>query len=163
MDHKNLPILVLPPRGPAVTPWLTTIVDDGTRGLVGWAIAITPHHQKATRTVQEQNVVVAGRSLGVLKVLANDSPHCGLVWGSFWTNQGSVHFTDEGITHLKLTFAQASPPSSSNYVCEWTPESDTCAAPSEMPGIIQETWTPAMRIVPSVDYSATLLVTMVAG
>jgi putative transposase len=43
MDHKNLPILVLPPRGPAVTPWLTTIIDDGTRGLVGWAISITPH------------------------------------------------------------------------------------------------------------------------
>lgn len=43
MDHKNLPVLVLPPRGPAVTPWLTTIVDDGTRALVGWAIALTPH------------------------------------------------------------------------------------------------------------------------
>lgn len=43
MDHKNLPILVLPPRGGAVTPWLTTVIDDGTRALVGWAIAITPH------------------------------------------------------------------------------------------------------------------------
>lgn len=43
MDHKNLPILVLPPRGPAVTPWLTTVIDDGTRALVGWAISITPH------------------------------------------------------------------------------------------------------------------------
>jgi putative transposase len=31
MDHKDLPILVLPPRGPAVRPWLTTVVDDGTR------------------------------------------------------------------------------------------------------------------------------------
>jgi putative transposase len=43
MDHKKLPIVVLPPRGPAVCPWLTTIVDDGTRALVGWAIALTPH------------------------------------------------------------------------------------------------------------------------
>jgi len=42
-DHKQLPILVLPPRGPAVKPWLTTVVDDGTRALLGWAIAITPH------------------------------------------------------------------------------------------------------------------------
>ncbi|MEV0633267.1 Mu transposase C-terminal domain-containing protein [Nonomuraea wenchangensis] len=42
-DHKKLPILVLPPRGPAVCPWLTTIVDDGTRALLGWALALTPH------------------------------------------------------------------------------------------------------------------------
>lgn len=43
MDHKNLPILVLPPRGGAVTPWLTTVIDAGSRALVGWAIALTPH------------------------------------------------------------------------------------------------------------------------
>ncbi|WP_412734295.1 Mu transposase C-terminal domain-containing protein [Krasilnikovia sp. MM14-A1259] len=43
MDHKQLPILVLPPRGPAVCPWLTSIIDDGTRALVGWTIALTPH------------------------------------------------------------------------------------------------------------------------
>ena len=43
MDHKQLPILVLPPRGPAVCPWLTSVIDDGTRVLVGWAIALTPH------------------------------------------------------------------------------------------------------------------------
>lgn len=42
-DHKDLPILVLPPRGPAVRPWLTSVIDDGTRSLVGWAIALTPH------------------------------------------------------------------------------------------------------------------------
>jgi putative transposase len=36
-------VLVLPPRGPAVRPWLTTIIDDGTRVLAGWAIALTPH------------------------------------------------------------------------------------------------------------------------
>lgn len=34
---------MLPPRGPAVCPWLTSIIDDGTRSLVGWAIALTPH------------------------------------------------------------------------------------------------------------------------
>src|SRR5690349_15789518 len=42
-DHKNLPILVLPPRGPATTPWVTMFVDDATRVIVGWAIAMTPH------------------------------------------------------------------------------------------------------------------------
>ena len=43
MDHKQLPILVMPPRGVACCPWLTTVIDDGTRALVGWAIALTPH------------------------------------------------------------------------------------------------------------------------
>ncbi len=42
-DHKNLPILVLPPRGRATTPWVTMFVDDGTRVIAGWAIALTPH------------------------------------------------------------------------------------------------------------------------
>ena len=43
LDHKYLPTQALPPKGPAVTPWLTTIVDDGTRALIGWAISLTPH------------------------------------------------------------------------------------------------------------------------
>lgn len=42
-DHKDLPILVLPPRGPAVRPWLTSVIDDGTRALVGWALSLVPH------------------------------------------------------------------------------------------------------------------------
>lgn len=42
MDHKELPILVLPRRGRAVKPWLTSVVDDGTRSLLGWAITLTP-------------------------------------------------------------------------------------------------------------------------
>ncbi|MFC8898523.1 Mu transposase C-terminal domain-containing protein [Streptomyces cinereoruber] len=42
MDHKQLPLLVLPPKGKALAPWLTTVVDDGTRALVGWAIATAP-------------------------------------------------------------------------------------------------------------------------
>lgn len=42
MDHKQLPLLVLPPKGKAIAPWLTTVVDDGTRALLGWAIAVTP-------------------------------------------------------------------------------------------------------------------------
>ncbi|MFJ8478361.1 integrase core domain-containing protein [Kitasatospora sp. NPDC094011] len=42
MDHKQLPLLVLPPRGGALSPWLTTVVDDGCRGLLGWALAVHP-------------------------------------------------------------------------------------------------------------------------
>lgn len=42
-DHKNLPIVVLPPRGKAVTPWVTMFLDDATRLITGWAIALTPH------------------------------------------------------------------------------------------------------------------------
>ena len=43
MDHKELPVLVLPARCPAVKPWLTTVIDDGTRALVGRAVAVSPH------------------------------------------------------------------------------------------------------------------------
>jgi putative transposase len=43
MDHKQLPILVMPPRGAACCPWLTSVIDDATRVLTGWAIALTPH------------------------------------------------------------------------------------------------------------------------
>lgn len=42
-DHKNLPVMVLPPRGPASSPWVTMFVDDATRVITGWAIALTPH------------------------------------------------------------------------------------------------------------------------
>ncbi|WP_331718491.1 Mu transposase C-terminal domain-containing protein [Streptomyces virginiae] len=42
MDHKQLPLVVLPPKGKAICPWMTTVVDDGTRALLGWAVAITP-------------------------------------------------------------------------------------------------------------------------
>jgi putative transposase len=43
MDHKQLPVLVMPPRGAACCPWLTSVIDDATRVLAGWAIALTPH------------------------------------------------------------------------------------------------------------------------
>jgi putative transposase len=43
MDHKQLPILVMPSRGAACCPWLTTVIDDATRVLAGWATALTPH------------------------------------------------------------------------------------------------------------------------
>jgi putative transposase len=35
LDHKQLPILLLPRRGGAVQPWLTSVIDDGTRALLG--------------------------------------------------------------------------------------------------------------------------------
>ncbi|MEU1485799.1 Mu transposase C-terminal domain-containing protein [Streptomyces sp. NPDC005752] len=42
MDHKQIPLVVLPPKGKAICPWITTVVDDGTRALLGWAVAVTP-------------------------------------------------------------------------------------------------------------------------
>lgn len=42
MDHKQLPLLILPPRGGALSRWLTTVVDDGCRGLLGWALSVHP-------------------------------------------------------------------------------------------------------------------------
>ncbi|MFB7467077.1 transposase family protein [Streptomyces sp. NPDC056224] len=42
MDHKQIPLVVLPPKGKAICPWMTTVVDDGTRALLGWAVAVTP-------------------------------------------------------------------------------------------------------------------------
>ncbi|WP_433464081.1 hypothetical protein [Spirillospora sp. CA-128828] len=42
-DYKNLPVLVLPPRGKACTPWVTMFLDDATRVITGWAISLTPH------------------------------------------------------------------------------------------------------------------------
>jgi putative transposase len=42
-DHKNLPILVLPPRGRAIRPWITMFIDDGTRVISGWALSPTAH------------------------------------------------------------------------------------------------------------------------
>ncbi|MEV5576912.1 Mu transposase C-terminal domain-containing protein [Spirillospora sp. NPDC052269] len=41
-DHKDLPILVLPPRGKAARPWLTAFTDARTRAIVGWCLALRP-------------------------------------------------------------------------------------------------------------------------
>ncbi|WP_171068924.1 integrase core domain-containing protein [Actinomadura geliboluensis] len=43
LDHQQLPVLVLLPRGRTARPWLTTIVDEATRALLGWTIAPAPH------------------------------------------------------------------------------------------------------------------------
>jgi putative transposase len=77
-DHKNLPIVVLPPRGPATTPWVTMFTDDATRAIVGWAISLTPH---------------AGTVLTALRMgmLADDTgPACALTvaWSSLPTRSG---------------------------------------------------------------------------
>ncbi|MFD1939602.1 hypothetical protein ACFSKW_49900 [Nonomuraea mangrovi] len=35
--------MVLAPRRPAVRPWLTTVDDDSTRAVLGWALSLTLH------------------------------------------------------------------------------------------------------------------------
>jgi putative transposase len=42
MDHKRLSLMVLPRRGPAANPWLTSIVDCGSRALLGWCLSTRP-------------------------------------------------------------------------------------------------------------------------
>lgn len=43
LEHRQLPVLVQPPRGPVTSPWLTAVSDVGTRALLGWSIAPFPH------------------------------------------------------------------------------------------------------------------------
>ena len=42
MDHKRLSLMVLPERGAAANPWLTSIVDCGSRALLGWCLSTRP-------------------------------------------------------------------------------------------------------------------------
>ncbi|HEX4815376.1 MAG TPA: transposase family protein [Nonomuraea sp.] len=65
-DHKCLPVLVLPPRGRAVAPWVTMFLDDATRLITGWAIALTPH---------------AGTVLTALRMGMLDDPAYGVAHG----------------------------------------------------------------------------------
>ncbi|MER7669629.1 Mu transposase C-terminal domain-containing protein [Kitasatospora sp. NPDC096128] len=62
MDHKQLPLLVLPPKGRPIMPWLTTVVDDGTRGLLGWALAVYPSSATVLTAMRMALVHEEGRS-----------------------------------------------------------------------------------------------------
>ncbi|MFB4319962.1 Mu transposase C-terminal domain-containing protein [Actinomadura sp. 21ATH] len=42
MDHKQLSVMVLPSRGAATNPWLTSVVDCGSRALLGWCLSTQP-------------------------------------------------------------------------------------------------------------------------
>lgn len=65
-DHKCVPLVVLPPRGRAVAPWLTMFIDDATRFITGWAIGLTPH---------------AGTVLTALRMGMLEDPAYGVVHG----------------------------------------------------------------------------------
>jgi putative transposase len=41
-DHTELDAVVLPPRGPACRPWLTSFHDEATRLVMGWCLALYP-------------------------------------------------------------------------------------------------------------------------
>jgi putative transposase len=42
-DHKQLPLLVVPPgRRRGRRPWVTLFLDDCTRAIMGWAISLQP-------------------------------------------------------------------------------------------------------------------------
>ncbi|EEP69782.1 transposase [Micromonospora sp. ATCC 39149] len=90
-DHKNLPILVLPPRGPACRPWLTMFLDDATRVITGWAIATTPH----------AGTVLTALRMGMLPDAA--SPAHGLP-GMLRLDQG-LEFASDAVTTAMGTLA----------------------------------------------------------
>jgi putative transposase len=78
-DHKDLPILVLPPRGPAVRPWLTSVIDDGTPAILGWAIALTPHSGTVLTALRMALVADPQRARSV-------GFRCGCGWTGAWTS-----------------------------------------------------------------------------
>jgi putative transposase len=47
-DHKQLPVLVVPPgRRRARRPWVTLFLDDLSRAIMGWAISLQPSSAEA--------------------------------------------------------------------------------------------------------------------
>ncbi|TMR40894.1 DDE-type integrase/transposase/recombinase [Actinomadura geliboluensis] len=43
MDHARLPLMVQTRRGAATNPWLTSVLDCGTRAVLGWCLATRPN------------------------------------------------------------------------------------------------------------------------
>lgn len=52
MDHKQLSVLVLPGRGAAAKPWLTSVIDCGTRALLGWCLSTRPTQSTVLTTLR---------------------------------------------------------------------------------------------------------------
>jgi transposase InsO family protein len=82
LGHKQLPVLVLPPRGPAVCPWLTTVIDDSTRVLAGWAIMLTPY---------------VGTVLTALRMALTNGRDAGSVRGRPTTPESRITITSSGV------------------------------------------------------------------
>jgi putative transposase len=74
VDHTQLDIVVLPPRGPAQRPWLTTFKDHHTRAVMGWAISLHPDSGSVTSALRSAIVCDAesGGHGGIPAVIEHD-------------------------------------------------------------------------------------------
>ncbi|HET6548084.1 MAG TPA: DDE-type integrase/transposase/recombinase [Solirubrobacter sp.] len=61
-DHKQLPVLVVPPGGRrGRQPWVTLFLDDYSRAIMGWAISLQPSSAEVLAALRDAIVVDSGR------------------------------------------------------------------------------------------------------
>ena len=75
-DHKELPVLVTPPRGARPRkPWMTTFLDCYSRLIMGWALALRPDAATVLAALRRGLVVDPQRGSfgGVPQVLVPDN------------------------------------------------------------------------------------------
>ena len=75
-DHKELPVLVTPPRGARPRkPWMTTFLDCYSRLIMGWALALRPDAATVLAALRSALVADPGRGGfgGVPRVLVPDN------------------------------------------------------------------------------------------
>jgi putative transposase len=57
-DHKQLPVLVVPPgRRRGRRPWVTLFLDDFSRAIVGWAISLQPSSAEVLAALRDAILV----------------------------------------------------------------------------------------------------------
>jgi putative transposase len=74
-DHKELPVLVTPPRGRRpVKPWVTAFLDCYSRLIMGWAVSLRPDSGTVLAAMRRALVVDPERGPfgGVPRVLVPD-------------------------------------------------------------------------------------------
>ncbi|MFR9802819.1 Mu transposase C-terminal domain-containing protein [Pseudonocardia sp. RS010] len=75
-DHKELPVLVTPPRGARpMKPWMTAFLDCYSRLIMGWALSLRPDAATVLAALRRGLVVDAARGPfgGVPRVLVPDN------------------------------------------------------------------------------------------
>jgi putative transposase len=75
-DHKELPVLVTPPRGArGVKPWMTVFLDCYSRLIMGWALSLRPDSATVLAALRRGLVVDPARGPfgGVPRVLVPDN------------------------------------------------------------------------------------------
>lgn len=96
-DHKELPVLVVPPRGQKPRkPWMTVFIDDSTRAVKAIAVSLVP----------DQATVLAGLKQCVLP----DASGCfgGVPDRLFWDN--GLEFVADAVTEVGLALGTITMP-----------------------------------------------------